>query len=427
MGVDLVLRGKRGWSLKGLFARQELLIDRANNWLQQDRGKSIFRIQHYRDTTGKLHIQIYLHPLDFVEFTAEGKNVIQIYAKTSPLGAGYHRYLCDLLKRMGTALDLTWEVLEDDTGYFCGGDSNRIEDLMLQWLGAAVQHMRQVRAEGTSVVTLNMNMDEDFDFKGILTPMGPRDDAWLERAAANPQLGTDIFPWWDFDLHRAFKSWAESLMWNEIRWRKPLNKDESVTMGLACAWLEKAFEKYPNLTYPWREWLQVMDLCGWKRQSNRAIIEQNASRCEGPLIGYRRRDVTFLKIRPWSIRLPGSFGDGSESGENIILNDETRRVLITAFRTAENFEPGWLIEKHDPATIAEKLEFNTDTYKSEALIFNQPDDAQMQSVSYAGKHALICTYVHPPEDRQWAIDTWHSIKFSEKQPTWMQESFGEKV
>ncbi len=117
----------------------------------------------------------------------------------------------------------------------------------------------------------------------------------------------------------------------------------------------------------------MLYLCDWKDKSYRNEISAKANQCEGPLIGYRRHDVVFLKIRPWSIRLPGSFAD----------ND-----------------------------------------RSAALIFNQPDDAQMQSVNYAGKHALICTYVCPPEELQWAIDTWHSIKFSENKPTWQQERFG---
>ncbi|MEN6624829.1 MAG: hypothetical protein ABFD69_01225 [Candidatus Sumerlaeia bacterium] len=424
MGVDLVLRGKAPWSLKGLFAGKTLLLDRAIEWLRQNHGKSLNRIHHYHDDAGKLCVQIYLHPLDFIEIAPEGKNAIRISAKTSPLGAGYHRYLCDLFNKMGTALDLKWKVLEEDTGYFQGGDADRIEDLMLQWLGAASRRISQARAEGTSVLTLNMNMDEGFDFAGVLTPMGPRDDAWLERTAGNPLLGTDIFPWWDFDPHRALKTWAESVMWSEIRWRKPLDKNEAIGMRLACAWLDQAHAAYPDLTYPWREWLELMDLCGWEPKTGRARIEEKASRCEGPLIGYRRRDVTFLKIRPWSIRVPGSFADRSDSAERFILDDDTRRVLITGFRTAKDFDPAWLLEKHDPATIAEKLEYAADNYRSAALIFNQPDDAQMQSVSYAGKHALICTYVCPPEERQWAIDTWRSIKFSESKPTWQQERFG---
>lgn len=427
MSVDLLIRGRAPWSLSSLFTKGPLLLDRVIEWFKSALGEAaLYNVQHYYDKSGKPHVQLYLHPLHWVEITPEGKNAIQVYGQTSPLGPGYHRYLCDTVNMMGKALNLKWKIIEEDTGYFQGGDPARIEEMMLMWLGACAKRIVELRTNG-EYPRINMNLDEGFQFEGILTPMGPRDDVWLEQTAANPNLGIDIFPWWDFDMVRAFKSWAEAFMWTEIRWRKPLNKGESKTLGLVCAWLDEAYLQYPDFAYPWREWLEAMDLCEWEGTVSRKQIEEHASRCEGPLIGYRRRDVTFCKIRPWSIKIPGSFGDDSQEADQFILNDETRRVIITKYSVTGNFDVNRIIEKYDPATIVEKLEFDTEQYKSVALIFKQPDDAQMQSFHYNGTSMMFCTYVHPPECRAWAIETWHSVKFHDSKPTYVQEHFGDQA
>ena len=73
-----------------------------------------------------------------------------------------------------------------------------------------------------------------FGFEGALaTALGPRDDAWLERALADPRIAIDILPWWaDAADGRFLLNRALSLMWTEVRWRRPAVDGEK---GTVCA------------------------------------------------------------------------------------------------------------------------------------------------------------------------------------------------
>lgn len=228
MGIDLVLQGRAGWSLKDLIGANPSLLDRALDWFRNDLKKALYRFHHYRDECGELHLTLYLHPLYWFDVTQKEKNEISIWARSNPLGPGYHCYICDVFHKMGKALNLKWTVLEDDTDYFERGEAEHVEAVTLKWLGAVARHMVETNHEENPRILLNMDLDEGYLFDGILTPMGPRDRAWLERTAADPRQGIDIFPWWHRDPTKSFKCWAEALMWNEVRWRKSLNKNRVI-------------------------------------------------------------------------------------------------------------------------------------------------------------------------------------------------------
>ena len=93
----------------------------------------------------------------------------------------------------------------------------------------------------------------------VLTPLGPRDDAWLERAVTAPKAAIDILPWW-FDITDARYQLARALviLWTEIRWRAPIDDVELRAMDEALALLRNAIRADGSLAYPWREWAELV-------------------------------------------------------------------------------------------------------------------------------------------------------------------------
>jgi len=67
---------------------------------------------------------------------------------------------------------------------------------MRKWLRNLAGHALKVAAD--DVLRIGMPADRHFEVPGaeILTPLGLRDRAWLEGAAADGARAIDFFPWW---------------------------------------------------------------------------------------------------------------------------------------------------------------------------------------------------------------------------------------
>ncbi len=56
--------------------------------------------------------------------------------------------------------------------------------------------------------------------EAIATVLGPRDEAWLEAAIADPRVAIEITPWWsDATDGRYLVNRALTRMWLDVRWR----------------------------------------------------------------------------------------------------------------------------------------------------------------------------------------------------------------
>lgn len=418
MGIELILRGEAKRSLGGLFGAGKPLLDRVAEWLTQHHPEPFCRIEKLKTNKGNECLLVRLHPCQIVEIVSDGPRAVSVEAKTNTVGPGYHTFLNGLFATMGDELKIKWSAARECADIFLNPDASVVEMRMLGWLGQVASQMLTMREQGCTQLGLNMSTDFEFLHDGLVaTPMGPRDELWLERTAANPRLGMDIFPWRGEMDAEFVKNWAEALMWTELRWRKPLTELEQRDMTEACQLLAFARKKDPDLNYPWREWLEMLDYLGLEYH-DRAGIEKLAAQASGPLVGYRRRSVIFSALLPWTIKIPGDFAYESDENGHYLFN-EKRQVQVSTL--SYGMKPGHA----DPLSIdtidkrredppgTQRLEHHTDSYQSYAYIFPDSIDdnnLRMQSACYCPGNILFSSYNYDPGDSEWALNAWHAIE-----------------
>ena len=103
--------------------------------------------------------------------------------------------------------------------------------------------MRNARQRSSAGVQVGTPPGTRYTFEGaIATPLGPRDDAWLESAVADPRVAIEITPWWlDATDGRYLLNRALALMWLEVRWRKPAVEGEAERLEDVHRLLSKAY------------------------------------------------------------------------------------------------------------------------------------------------------------------------------------------
>src|SRR5262249_50857510 len=146
--------------------------------------------------------------------------------------------------------------------------------------------------------------------------------------------------WWDEGLGASFYlGRALCRMWQEVRWRKPLDGGEEEMLREVHADLVRAHDLDPTLAYPWREW---HELIGQLRECDSAfessghgdtvalVAARAGESLPGPLIGYRRKPVRVELAGGWSIEVPGEMAEEWEEGTWSAW-DGRRTVWCTAF------------------------------------------------------------------------------------------------
>jgi hypothetical protein len=434
MGVGLRLTGRYGAGEGWGPTPQDWLADVAA-WLRDNAGEPFRSVRQGNNKGGEPALLASLHPAaEDVHVTVPESGAVVVAAKTSTVGPGYHIYLCDLIRRLGADLDVTWDALDeeaggDDTGYFHHGDPEAVADEMLGWLQsmAALVH-QNLDAGETFWLMVSMGMRHRFEqFGPVVTPLGPRDAAWFAAVAREPRRGIDHFPWWhqgtgaSFHLGRAL-----CRMWQEVRWRKPLDGNEEEVLREVHADLARAHDLDPTLSYPWREWHELVGhLRQWvpafESDDPGGVIAGVAARAgetpPGPLIGYRRRPVRAELAGGWSVEVPGEMAEEWDEGTWSAW-DGRRTVWCTAFTfrpkaggepTAEETLAGMTLEE------GERLEHRGDKIIGRAVLGpHEEDGRQLWRLSarsaVAGSAVLCNVFFDDPGDRDWAIRTWRSLQ-----------------
>src|SRR2546423_1432700 len=120
MGVGLYLQGHSGG---GEAPSPKALLQRVEEWAVAKAGDPLTSWEIGKGHEGKSALFLKLHPAaEVVEIAALGGGRLLVSAKTSSVGPGYHASLCDLLKRLGKSLGVTWAPPEEEgdegTRYF---------------------------------------------------------------------------------------------------------------------------------------------------------------------------------------------------------------------------------------------------------------------------------------------------------------------
>lgn len=356
------------------------------------------------------YLGVHLHPAaEPVELRIE-QGRVEISAKTSTAGPGYHAWVCELLDALHAA-GITWiedDEHDDETGYFKERDFAALQQQMLLWLGSLAGVMRESAAEGNGGFQVSLAMDYTYEHDGaIATPLGPRDLEWLKRTEDDPRQRIDIFPWWDegrgagYELGRAL-----SLIWTEVRFRVPLTADEKRTVADVLNRLSRAHALDPTRDYPWRAWAELLEHTGSLDAIAPAVIVRARDDRRAPL-GYRRRSVR-KSLGGFTIQIPGEFAEElSDNDWSMWCGDRT--VWATSFR-ARDPERLALLEGDGPSGTPVTL--RTELLSRAAWELSEQDDAYKLVAELAGKGKLLLLTIlfDRRDDLDWAIQTASSVR-----------------
>jgi len=266
-------------------------------------------------------------------------------------------------------------------------------------------------------ILLCMAIDHGYSFPAeVLTPMGPRDRAWLERVSVKPDEGSDFFAWWERGGGpRSLRDRALAHMWTDVCWRPPVDEDELLLQERVVELLARAHAGDPTLDFPWREWNELLDHVGTDDDDLAELVAARAGEVRGPRIGYRRHPVTVHVGSGWSIRIPGALRERWEDDSTWLAYDETHTVRLTTFAVGDDAaSPEEVLERMErPA--GELIEHRTDGLLGWATLDTERDEDGEHLLlqgytAVAGGLALTTIVVPDAAHVGWAVDTWRSVR-----------------
>lgn len=395
-------------------------------------------------------IEISLHPAARpVRIEATDAGLVTVTGMTVPVGPGYHTFLASLIDRMGDEHGIAWAKLAtpapsaagrvsaagaspedapasiDPTGAFATGDRHDAERGHLGWLRSALIAVRDARRQGASGLHLATPPGIRFTFEGaVATVLGPRDDAWLERALADPRIAADVWPWVaDAMDARYHLNRALAFLWLDIRWRPPVGAEEVQLVDEVLSTLRRAYPLDSGLAWPWREWRELFVLRGQPDPATRALLDRGA----GPLvggpetdgaapIGYRRREVTIIH-EGWALDVPGSF-TGTRTAEEWTGGEAGRNITLAGTETAEGGQPmsaDRFLQQVASHLGRDAIEHDDGVVRGRARLSSDPSSgvevATVEGFSAVrGRGAAIRIEIDDPQDWKWALDAWRSLR-----------------
>jgi hypothetical protein len=410
--LEIRLEGQA--SKRGLIPRTpggERLLADASAWLSAEYPDHVRASRQHMLPSGDAELDVGLHPATpDVIFTAGDSGALQVRAETVQGGPGYHRFVGRVLERLGRELSIDWE--EGSTG-LTFAERPEVETAYLGWLGPTLAQVRVARQRSSVGVQVGTPPGTRYTFEGaIATALGPRDDAWLETAIADPRVAIEITPWWsDATDSRYLLNRALALMWLQVRWRKPAIDGEAELLEDVHRLLAKAYPIEPDLPYPWHAWAEIVAFSGAEdgmaRQVNSRIKLEPA---EFP-IGYRR-DPVSITHEGWVLEVPGEFAErrteeewwGGGAGRSVTLAaTDTGSMAAHAFLTHVAGDLGEEALTHQAGPVVGRARLTTD--ESSGVSVGVLDGYSAVN----GSGAAIRITFDDPADWQWALDLWRSL------------------
>ncbi len=246
------------------------------------------------------------------------EQIVNISAPTISAGPGYHLFLCDLLTALGEKFGISWEPDTDEEDLrdkhnpvFFSQDREQAYKEMFHWLNMMLVGMKQI--PDFEKLKFFIAIPPTYQFVSempLMTVMGPRDKAWMQKVIAKPTDGADIFPWFKPEMDAEFlRNKAISQMWCDLRWGAPLTEEDEIIVATVLTDLKAAYEMDPFLDYPWTEWAELLAFLEANDEMS-TIVSRNAKNAlKRPQIGYRRLEVRAQLDQGWSCLVPGSMAE----------------------------------------------------------------------------------------------------------------------
>lgn len=416
-------------SRRGLIPRvptADRLLTDVESWLTTSHPDLVRSTQRSTPAEGEATLEVSLHPAALpLVLGATDTGRVSADAETVTVGPGYHRLIGRILERMDIDLAVSWDRVHpdrpdepDEAAAVTFADRVTTERAYLGWLGRILVGQRAARAAGGPSIQIGTPAGVRFTFDGaIATALGPRDDAWLERAVADTRVAIDITPWWaDATDAQSLVNRALCLMWFDVRWRPPALKPEGLVLDEVHRLLSRAYPLDPNLPYPWRAWAEIVALRGiTDPMARQAVGRAMREASTGIEIGYRRAPVTITH-EGWALTVPGSFAEkrsaeewwGGGAGRAITLaavptGTEAGAMAANVFidQFAGNMGPDAI--DHRAGGVVGRATLSSDASSGVEVGILEGYSAVV------GSGAAIRIEFDDPADWQWAIDIWKSL------------------
>lgn len=406
---------------RGLIPRipeADRLVADAGVWLAAQYPDAV-RSTHQRTLgTGEAELVVDLHPAaPPLVINASDTGRIAVTAETAVAGPGYHRFVGRVLDRLGAEVGIEWT---DRGGNLAFADRPAVERAYLGWLGPRLAQARVAVRRGERAIHLGTPPGTRFSTdQALVTVLGPRDEAWLGSAIADPRLALDITPWWaDAMDGRYLLQRALVLMWLEVRWRAPAVEGEADLADEIHRLLSRAYPMDPGLAYPWHAWAESCAFRGIGDPMARQAASRAASAgVPAVLVGYRRAPVR-INHEGWSLEVPGSFAQ-RRSTDEWWAGGAGRSITLAATRTGSS--DGAAMSAH--AFIAEfaadlgpdALDHHDGDVIGRARLTSDPTSGVEVGIlegysAVSGSGAAIRIEFDDAADWRWALDMWRSLR-----------------
>jgi hypothetical protein len=331
---------------------------------------------------------------------------VKVEARTAAMGPGYHQHLCDhVLPALAGPLSLRWtnphpEACYDEAGYFFDRDREALEGAHLGWLRDICEHINKLAEENRSDIQLAMPLNPRFATEEFLvTPQGPRSAEWAAAVSENPESGRDFFTWWDAgETPAARLGVALWLMWSQVAWRPALDDDDAQINELALRLIEEAHRDDPGLDCPWEAWTELANHAGKQAPE----VPKDAESAIKP-IGYRRGMMWVDIVDGWRLCIPGGMSMEIDDEGNWLARDQSRVVRFAAL-SANSGADAAVAPRHE-VSIEDRIG-RDDDLQGEAYL---DEDGLHGSATADGRIGLLSVHFKDSADREWAVETWHSL------------------
>jgi hypothetical protein len=405
---------------RGLIPRTppgERLLADAGIWLTGEYADAVRSTRHRTLPTGEAELAIDLHPAaPPLVITASDAGRVSVGGETAIGGPGYHRFVGRVLERLGTHVGIDWTEGDGATTF---ADRPAVERAYLGWLGPQLARARVAVRRGERGIHIGLPPGTRFTTDAALaTVFGPRDEAWLELAIADPRIALDVTPWWsDATDGRYMLNRALVLLWREVRWRAPAVEGEGDLMDEIHRLLSRAYPMDPALPYPWHAWAELSAFRGINDQMSRQAATRATRESEPtPPVGYRRDEVRITH-EGWSLTIPGSYAErrspdewwGSGAGRSITLAATKTGSASGAAMPAEVFIEQFAANLgpdalgHRAGEVLGRGRLTTDSTSGVEVGVLEGYSA------VRGSGAAIRIEFDDPADWQWAVETWRAL------------------
>ncbi len=410
------LAQKRGL-IPRMPAGDRLLADTAV-WLNGEYADIVRSTRTRTLAGGETELAIDLHPATTpVVLTADDAGQVRVSADTAVAGPGYHRFVGRVLERLGTEVGIEWNAGD---GAMTFADRAVAERAYLGWLGPQLARARTAVGRGSRGVHIGMPVGTRVTTEmAVATVLGPRDETWLESAIADPRVALEITPWWmdatdgQYLLRRSLV-----MLWLDVRWRAPAMEAEIELADEVHRLLSRAFPMDPSLPFPWHAWAELCALRGINDQMSRQVAGRAAREPEPAVpMGYRR-DPVRISHEGWSLEVPGSYAERRTS-EEWWGGGAGRAITLAATRTGLDdgtpMPAATFIDQFAGELGAGSLRQAEGEVLGRARLVTDASSGIEVGVlegysAIRGSGAAIKVEFDDPEDWQWAVETWRSLR-----------------